>query len=174
MINLHQILIRSLIEEYQMTKIQIYNAPTSPTGQTGSTPSLEEMPKKGTVGSDIRNTKYNQDKAAGGVKHDLGKAPMDLLPPNALFEVAEILRFGAEKYAPYNWAKGMSYSRLIAAAMRHIIAFNRGENLDQETNRSHIAHALCCLMFLMEYVSREDIYKAWDDRYIWPEPPKNT
>lgn len=115
----------------------------------------------------IPTDKYNQDKVVGGVKHDLGKTPLDLLPMGALFEVGEILKFGAAKYAAYNWAKGMSYSRLIAASLRHIFAFNQGQDLDPETNRSHIAHALCCLLFLMEYEHRKEQFKQFDDRFKW-------
>lgn len=112
-------------------------------------------------------TKKNFDVKAGGVKYDADKVPLDLLPMDALVEVGEILKFGAEKYAPYNWARGMLYSRLIAACMRHVFSFNKGEDNDPETGRSHIAHALCCLLFLMEYEKKKNDYKQFDDRFDW-------
>lgn len=119
-----------------------------------------------------QSVRTNTNKEAGGVKNDLGKVPLDLLPMSALIEVGEILKFGAEKYAPYNWAKGMSYSRLIAASLRHIFAFNQGQDLDPETNRSHIAHALCCLLFLMEYEARKSKFEQYDDRFKWDDGEK--
>lgn len=109
----------------------------------------------------------NQDITQGGIKYDGDKVPLDLLPMDALMEVGEILKFGAEKYAPYNWAFGMVYSRLIAASLRHIFSFNKGEDNDPETGRSHIAHAICCLLFLMEYEKKRNEYKQFDDRFDW-------
>ncbi len=114
-----------------------------------------------------KSDKKNYNVESGGVKYDAGKVPLDLLPMDALVEVGEILKFGAEKYAPYNWARGMLYSRLIAACMRHVFSFNKGEDNDPETGRSHIAHALCCLLFLMEYETKKNEYKQFDDRFDW-------
>jgi len=48
-----------------------------------------------------------------GVKFDDGKAPLDLWSPDALIETAEVLAFGATKYAAYNWAHGISYQRVF-------------------------------------------------------------
>ena len=97
-----------------------------------------------------------------GVKHDQGKPRMDLLSGLALEEVAKVLTFGAVKYGEHNWRGGIVFSRLIAAAMRHLFAYARGESKDPETGLSHIAHAMCCLMFLLEFaVTKPHL----DDRY---------
>jgi hypothetical protein len=86
-----------------------------------------------------------------GVKHDQGKARYDLLPPEALAGLAEILGYGAAKYAPHNWRKGMDWSRVFAAAQRHVWAYWTGEDTDPESGLPHIDHALCCLAFLSAY-----------------------
>lgn len=57
-----------------------------------------------------------------GKKLDDGKLPWHLVPGDALEEIIEILDFGAKKYAPRNWEKGMSYSRLFSAMIRHMWA----------------------------------------------------
>lgn len=114
-------------------------------------------------------SKTNVDLNVGGVKHDIGKNPLDLLPFGALEDVGRVLEFGAKKYSAWNWSKGMVYSRLIAASLRHIFAFAKGENNDPETGISHIAHALCCLLFLQEYINRGGDFTKFDDRYIWPK-----
>ena len=44
-----------------------------------------------------------------GTKHDQGKTRFELVSPYFVEGVAKILTFGAQKYDPYNWAKGMSY-----------------------------------------------------------------
>ena len=85
----------------------------------------------------------------GGVKHDQGKPDLSMIPYEALVQVAQVLGMGAEKYGRSNWQKGISTTRLIAAAMRHIGQFNDGIDVDDESNLSHIAHATANLMFLM-------------------------
>lgn len=99
------------------------------------------------------------------IKHDEGKARLDLIPPQALLDIAEVLAYGAEKYSDHNWREngGMEYSRLYAAAQRHMLSFWDGRTLDSETGMSHLAHAACCIIFLMSYEA-EDIGK--DDRCI--------
>ena len=97
-----------------------------------------------------------------GVKYDSDKVRMDLLDPLAMEALAGVLTFGANKYAAHNWRGGISYSRLLAAALRHLSAFNRGEDRDQESGLSHVDHAACCIMFLSNMSkTRPDL----DDRY---------
>lgn len=89
-----------------------------------------------------------------GVKHDQGKPRMDLLPPELLTEVAKILTFGAEKYSARNWEKGMEWGRVYGAALRHMNKWWAGQDKDDETGESHLAHAACCLAFLIAYENR--------------------
>lgn len=97
-----------------------------------------------------------------GQKADTGKPPCELLSPDALIGTANVLAFGARKYAAHNWRKGLAWSRLIGACMRHLLAFMRGEDLDQETGLPHLDHLACEVMFLQEfYRTRPDL----DDRY---------
>jgi hypothetical protein len=95
------------------------------------------------------------------VKSDGSKSRYDLLPPELLEETAQVLTFGAQKYSAHNWAQGASWSRYFSAMMRHMWAWWRGEDNDPETGYSHLAHAACCLGFLMAY-QRRSIGK--DDR----------
>ena len=96
------------------------------------------------------------------MKFDGGKPPLGLIPRSALIAEANVLAFGARKYAKHNWRGGMDWSRLIDAALRHITAFNDGEDADPETGISHLAHARCCLGFLIEYAEKG---LGRDDRY---------
>lgn len=50
-----------------------------------------------------------------------------------------------------NWRKGMRWSRLADAALRHMLKWVSGSRVDEETGLSHLAHAMCCLMFLLNY-----------------------
>jgi hypothetical protein len=86
-----------------------------------------------------------------GRKDDSKKLRYSLLPLVALEEVVRVLEFGAEKYAVDNWRKVPDGKvRYWDAAMRHVLAYKRGELLDPESGLSHLAHAICCLMFIEE------------------------
>lgn len=89
-----------------------------------------------------------------GRKHDVDKLPYDLYPSEALEGTIRVLQFGAKKYSARNWENGMRWGRLFAALMRHLWAWWRGENLDQETGLSHLHHAACCIAFLQTYAIR--------------------
>lgn len=85
-----------------------------------------------------------------GTKHDTGKVRYSLLPKGVLEKVLSILEFGANKYSKDNWQQvPNARDRYYDAAMRHIQAWYYGETKDPETGESHLAHALCCLMFLL-------------------------
>jgi hypothetical protein len=96
-----------------------------------------------------------------GVKFDDDKPRYDLIPPEALEGLAKVLTFGAKKYAPRNWEKGMTWGRVFAALMRHLWAWWRGEDKDAETGLSHLDHAACCIAFLQTYEVR---HSGTDDR----------
>ena len=96
-----------------------------------------------------------QQKSEPAWKQDGGKARMDLIAPEMLFGVAEVLRFGAAKYAERNWERGMSWGRCFGALMRHLWSWWRGEARDPETGFPHLWHAACCLMFLIAYEERK-------------------
>lgn len=86
-----------------------------------------------------------------GVKHDDGKAPLWWVPKESLEAVATIMEFGAKKYKAHNWRKGMKWTRLASAALRHLTSWCNGENTDPESGRSHLWHAACCIAFLIVY-----------------------
>ncbi len=87
-----------------------------------------------------------------GTKHDGGKAPMELLSPEALEEIAHVFGFGAKKYGRHNYHSGIAYSRLISAASRHLNAFNKGVTNDIDSNLPHIAHLAACAIMLLDMV----------------------
>lgn len=94
------------------------------------------------------------------------KTRFDLVPFEAVAQIADVLEFGADKYEANNWCRGAHWSRYFSALCRHVFAWWRGEDLDPETGISHLAHAGCCLLFLMEYQRN-----AWgsDDRFKGPD-----
>jgi len=88
---------------------------------------------------------------SNGRKFDSTKPKMYLLPPKATVEVSKVLTFGAEKYDEENWRHlENAQNRYSGGALRHIFAHLDGELKDEETDCSHLAHAICCLMFKLE------------------------
>lgn len=93
----------------------------------------------------------SQAATSGGRKFDGGKIRYDLLPPFALEDVAKVLTYGSIKYEDNNWrVVPDGRRRYISAYMRHMEAVRKGELFDQETGLPHTAHAMCCLMFILE------------------------
>jgi len=87
-----------------------------------------------------------------GRKFDGGKLEYGLLPPLALEETVKVLTFGAQKYERDNWQKVPdSKRRYFDALQRHVWAWKQGEQVDPESGIHHLAHAMCCLMFLYEH-----------------------
>lgn len=100
--------------------------------------------------------------AEAGIKYDQEKPRVDLLDPLALEGLAAVLGFGAKKYAAHNWRGGISYSRLIGAALRHLFAILHGEDNDPESGYPHVDHLGCCWMFLSNMMkTRKDLDDRW-------------
>lgn len=91
-----------------------------------------------------------------GKKFDQSKAKPTLLireTPLAFREVSSVLLYGASKYSVGNWRKvPEGWVRYHDAALRHLLAFAAGEERDEESKHHHLAHATCCLLFLVDAV----------------------
>lgn len=118
---------------------------------------------------EVRVTDYTTGKTtvigtipATGKKFDGGKAPLDLIPYEALEGIAKVLDFGCKKYDRANWANGIQFSRLISAAQRHLGAYNSGQDIDPESLINHVHHAACNLAFLAWMLQhRPDMDDRW-------------
>jgi hypothetical protein len=97
-----------------------------------------------------------------GIKNDNEKPPLDLVTLEFLIGTAQALAFGANKYGRHNFKEGINYSRLIAAALRHINQYNAGLDNDEESGLSHLSHAAASLNMLMWMVKNKP---ELDDRY---------
>jgi hypothetical protein len=85
-----------------------------------------------------------------GRKDDGNKLRYDLVPPESLEALVEVLTYGARKYAPGNWKHVQDFdNRYYAAAMRHLQAWRQGELVDSESGLEHLAHTMACITFLI-------------------------
>ncbi len=97
----------------------------------------------------------------GGKKNDSDKTRMELLPIEALEEIAKVFTFGAKKYDDWNWQKGFKSSRLVGSTMRHLFVWLKGENLDPESGLSHMSHCGCNVLMLIWFITKS---RGIDDR----------
>lgn len=92
-----------------------------------------------------------QSSRGAGLKFDGGKPQMRLLPPVAMLEMAKVMTFGAEKYEADSWRQVEGANeRYLDALGRHYNAWCRGEEVDDESGLSHMAHIMCNAAFLLE------------------------
>ncbi len=95
-------------------------------------------------------------------KHDSAKPDLSMLPYSSLTQIVLVMEFGKKKYGRDNWRKGMNWTRLSSAALRHLFAWIGGEDKDPESELSHLAHAGCNILFLLEFLLTKP---ELDDRF---------
>ena len=94
----------------------------------------------------------NNPKTGEGLK----KAQLDKVPTALMHEASKAMALGAQKYGPYNWrSKKVSSSIYYAAALRHLMAWWEGEDLDQESGGSHLGHVGACVAILLDGMGTE-------------------
>lgn len=106
----------------------------------------------------------NSTAKGSGARYNGGKPDLSLIPMHTLEDEARVWMYGANKYAAWNWVKGMDWSIPFACAMRHLAKWQAGEELDEESGLPHLAHAMCNLRMLTLYTKA---YPEGDNR-----PPK--
>jgi len=95
-------------------------------------------------------------------------ARFDLIPADALWELAEHYGKGAAKYQAdedglENWRNGYNWSLTLAALARHFFSVLNGEDIDEETGSKHIIAVAWHALTLAHFMNREDL-REWDDR----------
>lgn len=91
----------------------------------------------------------------------------DLIPVEALAQLARHYGVGARKYDDNQWRKGYEFSKSYAALMRHLTQWWGGEDIDEETGSNHMAavawHAFTLLTF-------QQFNPEFDDRFTTVDP----
>lgn len=94
-------------------------------------------------------------------------ARFGLIDSRFLQELAIVCGKGAKKYSDDNWRKGYNWELSYSALQRHLHLFLQGENLDEESKLSHLAHAAwhCMVLYVFSGDSR---YADFDTRALPP------
>jgi hypothetical protein len=93
-------------------------------------------------------------KSKGAINKDEGKSRLDLVPHEVVFALGDILTQGLGKYDENQWEKGMPWRKHFASLQRHLWKWQSGEDLDPESGKSHLHHALARVAFLITYQAR--------------------
>lgn len=95
-------------------------------------------------------TKVNGISKDQSAKADNGKLELSLVNPELVKAVAEVRMYGTEKYGDSeNWRK-VEPKRYVDALYRHLLAYIEGNEVDEESGLSHLAHMACNLSFLLD------------------------
>ncbi len=109
---------------------------------------IAERAKAETIAS-LKKQLADFDTSVEFVKHDQEKPRFDLIPPEVELELAKVFGYGARKYSPQNFRIGTQWGRYVAAARRHLNAWQLGEDNDLESGFSHLAQAIASLSMLL-------------------------
>jgi hypothetical protein len=110
---------------------------------------------------DFTKALLERDKKEQALRYNQGKLQWSLVDFKSLEGLVNVLEYGANKYAPNNWKKGMPVTQVSESLMRHLFAYLQGEDVDPESGCRHLSHVMCNVMFL-EYIMREKPHH--DDR----------
>jgi hypothetical protein len=102
------------------------------------------------------------DPVTGGQK---GKKPLQVgaIDPLARAELGKVAAFGGDKYDRGNYLKGYDWSLSVDALHRHLLAFESGEDYDDESGLLHAAHAAWHALALVSFTLRD---LGTDDRFV--------
>lgn len=104
--------------------------------------------------------------STGSLRYNNGKPQMHHIPPKFLIELADLMTRSADKYGRWNFANGQPYTMPYDSMMRHITSFMNGEDLDNESGKSHLLHIAANAMIMwttQEYRVKEN--PELDDRF---------
>jgi hypothetical protein len=90
-----------------------------------------------------------------GLRYNAGKRKWSLVHFESLEPMIEVLEYGAKKYEPKNWQKGLDKSEILESLQRHLAKLFDGEEIDQESGLHHIGHIMCNAMFYSYYLQKE-------------------
>lgn len=92
-----------------------------------------------------------------------GKIKWSLVDFESLEGMVRVLEYGATKYSPHNWKKGLQVTEVAESLLRHTFALLAGEDNDGESGLPHTGHIQCNAMFLAFMLEKKP---EFDDRYI--------
>lgn len=92
-------------------------------------------------------------------RYNTNKLRWSLVDFPSLGEMVRVLEFGAEKYAPNNWKKGLNRDEILESIQRHLVELNSDQELDEESKLHHMGHVMCNAMFYLFHFRNNSFVK---------------
>lgn len=85
-------------------------------------------------------------------QYGLKKAPtLTVIPASSILILGQVMALGASKYGRFNWRENKVAASVYTDAMlRHITAWNAGQDDDPESGVSHLGHVMACACILVD------------------------
>ena len=99
-----------------------------------------------------------------GQRFNEGKLKWSYVHFGSLEPMVQVLMFGAKKYAPHNWMKGLDKIEILESMQRHLAALFAGEEIDPESGLPHMGHIQCNTMFFNYMVKKEKEDEEREDK----------
>jgi hypothetical protein len=95
------------------------------------------------------------------------KAGMSCIPAEVLLELGVAMQEGAIKYGRHNYrVAGVRASVYYDAAMRHLMAWWEGEDIDPDSGLSHLVKAMACMLVIRDAM--------FNNNWVDDRPPSLT
>lgn len=92
--------------------------------------------------------KRHEDKKQESLRFNTGKIQTKEIDPDFVLGIGDVLTKSREKYPAFNWCKPTPFSVPYESMMRHLMAFQKGEEFDVESGKHHLLHVATNVMFL--------------------------
>lgn len=102
-------------------------------------------------------------------KRDAGKPRLSLVPPQIIFDIAQVREYGNRKYGSADNWKEVELQRYIDALYRHMLAFvEDNRSRDAESGIEHYKHMACNMAFICQLMKQEGAERNSEaDRQWW-------
>ena len=103
-------------------------------------------------------SEINTDWCGSDKKNDTDKLRWDLLPLKEIEDVVKVYTVGAKTYGVDNWKNTNvnGYNRYKAALFRHLIEYEKGNEIDKETGCRHLAQVIWNAIAMLYYSKNKD------------------
>lgn len=97
------------------------------------------------------------------LRYDVGKLDFTYLEKELREGVAKVMAYGAQKYYRDNWKMSINSDKhdeymqsILGCLLRHAYAIVDGEDTDEESGQSHMAHVATNAMMYLAYQERRN------------------
>lgn len=100
-------------------------------------------------------------------RYNEGKIQTREVYPAFILGIGDVLTKSREKYEAFNWCRPTKLSTPYESLMRHLMAFQMGEDFDKESGKHHLLHCATNLMFMYYHMMNNP--QESDDRGFKPQ-----